>query len=396
MTPEDIHRRFALFNEFKHNLEIEGIVVKTHTFEDFEILGNCSGIYKLKYSYDQDDQHHEKSVLMKIPSSGLLYHYMKNLNIYENEAIMYNAILPEMYKYWNGPIFSAESYHRPDSYYDLIMEDLTTSGYRVPNKMEQLDLPQSIAVLRTLAKFHAISVKLYETSPQIMGMLKNDYMAQIMEMSRNDCNDGPGTLIRDYIETLYDRFLRTVEELSLPENVIRKLQNFRIEHFWNEAYRTVAPEDSYQVLCHSDLWTTNFMFKYNHQHEVEGIKFIDFQAVRKSCPAVDLIQFFVYSVKFEVYEQNRELLLETYSATMNRTLRDLRCRAFYSEDDLKADLEKFKLTHVNLLSAGLPMVLREEGNSANHEKEKLLPFTSQVYRNALRKWLDYLIREDIL
>ena len=61
--------------------------------------------------------------------------------------------------------FSAKCYYTCDSF--LVLENLNASGFTMEDRMSGLGLDQCLLVMRTLARFHASSVILYQQDPRI-------------------------------------------------------------------------------------------------------------------------------------------------------------------------------------------------------------------------------------
>jgi thiamine kinase-like enzyme len=104
-------------------------------------------------------------------------------------------------------------------------------------------------------------------------------------------------------------------------NKIRKLVPTAIDRMIK---CTKPKEDSLNVLNHGDCWTNNMMFHYCPKTgQVDDVRFVDFQLVRFSSPALDLQYFLCTSTNDEIRFRQRDRLLREYHAELRDTLEDL-------------------------------------------------------------------------
>ena len=70
----------------------------------------------------------------------------------------------------------------PKCYYScktfLAMEDLSALGYTMMDRQTGLDLEQCLAVMRTVARFHASSIAVYEKDPSSMEAYPQNYYGE--------------------------------------------------------------------------------------------------------------------------------------------------------------------------------------------------------------------------
>lgn len=315
---------------------------------------NCSSqVSRLTIRYQQQDKTlpTEENFFLKVPSNAPLYDLGKKLGCYDTEVAMYTAVLPQMYTIEGD---DDEEYFSPRQYYfddklSLVLEDLSQSGYRCADRIEQLDVEHSLYALRSLAKFHALSVKLEKT----LGLPESVKHCPFMNPNEKPDENTLAFMSQSLI------FLD-----NLPQDLKDRYPD-AVAHFRNmsspEAWTKMADDLStttFKVLNHGDFLINNIMFKYDKYGAVRNMNFIDFQLTLWSTPARDLIYFIVSSVKFEVYLKYFPLLMKIYLDTLNRVLLRLDCSP-YKMCDLLRDIDIMYPFAVTVLCGILPGVISD-------------------------------------
>ncbi|XP_065222547.1 uncharacterized protein LOC135847076 [Planococcus citri] len=374
----------SIISSLLQTLQNTGINIIDHHLDKNAIsLGHnfCAGIAKLKVTYElpEDGTQREQSFVLKIPSQSPFYEQLSALKMYQNEVQMYSTILPAMGAL--GEVdFAAKSY-LPLADDNLVLEDLNELGYEVVNKKNQLDLAHSKLALKALAKLHGLSVKLYEKS------------RETLEVIVIPPRETPKEAVPSAI---FEKFDNTVAVLDIPQEVRAKVHDFVVnipEKTFNE---TMLPNENFNVLCHGDFWLGNMLFKHNAEGAVEDIKVVDFQMAHRCSPAIDLIEFFVTSIRFDVYISKRDELIELYLETLNGLLESLKSTARYTRSDLDRDVRRYKLFHLYNLGPYMSAVLSDQEDPFNLSGKDTTIYTSPLYRDALTKWLLHLNEGDML
>lgn len=349
-----------------------------------------SEVSRLYVDYEKDGKIIRKTYFMKIPSMSPLYTILKHIGIYEKECHMYTTILPEMCKLLqNEDSLSPKCYVSSDSTV-LILEDLRELGFKMINRRAQMDFEYASVALRTLAKFHALSLKLNETHPQELNTVKRDCFY----------TSGNGEIARQS----YKRFLQVVKSTPEIEHLHSKLSQFK-DHLWDAILDTVRPRsDVINVLNHGDYWSNNMLFK--NENGALKMKLVDFQLCRWCSPALDILFMLISSVRFEVFESKCDDLLEIYHNTFEYWLRTLNCREQYSLGELKADFKTTYLYGLNIIASVLPLVTKKpmdlnlgktvdsEANVNYDELNKM--YTEEKYIKAVTKWMLFYEKRDLI
>ncbi len=81
------------------------------------------------------------------------------------------------------------------------------------------------------------------------------------------------------------------------------------------------PKGDFLVFNHGDCWNNNFMFLYDDNGKLLGMKVLDLQMVRYSRLSLDLAYFFCSSTDFDLREKNLGELLRHYHSALTGYLK---------------------------------------------------------------------------
>lgn len=126
-----------------------------------------------------------RSLIVKAAlSSGLAFKTLSAHNVYNKEIEFYSETVPQIQRLLrklDEPIeFFAETIGVCKLNKAMIFEDLTQNGFGMASIQRGFDLPVAKAVLKKLAKFHAICAVLQEEKPNVFlnfkyGKTKSSY-----------------------------------------------------------------------------------------------------------------------------------------------------------------------------------------------------------------------------
>ncbi|XP_065221388.1 uncharacterized protein LOC135846309 [Planococcus citri] len=353
--------------------------------EDNIAPGNnhSSMLSRLMVEYQRKGKIFKKSFILKVPSTHPAYSFGIKFEVYDKEYPMYTEVLEEMYKI-DGEHMGPRLYYTDDKY-SLMMKDLSLSGYKTADRTKQLDFHHCCLVLKKLARFHGLSVKLNRNSKisstvKRMLYLDVELNEQFKELPRRIC----------------EQFAKiTSSRSSLREKILQ------IKDDMSDRYRQELTSDrfTFKVLNHGDLWLGNTLFKYDKYGEVMKVKFIDFQYSSWTSPVFDILGFTICSMRFDVFERHFDFLMETYIDSLNKTLKLVQCD-LYSLEELYRDMENLPATVIMNLSARLPPMLYGFKNATEHEiviKDGILDipayyekfFENELYLNVLDQWISH-------
>lgn len=336
----------------------------------------CSGIVRMKFDYQKDEEIGQSSVILKIPSLSENYKKVDPLGFYQHEVYVYETFLPKLYDLWDGARFTPIC-HAATTTQALVLEDLKARGYRTCDRKQQLDLDHCRAALVTLAKYHGLTVKYIRNSnhthEDTLPQLSNKYSPSLMAFG----------------QLLYDSFLN-LAKAAAPESTHHKLCEYKdkLKEIWQSILRTTDDRTKFCVIAHGDFWTNNILFEHDDHGRVRDTKMIDWQVSRKTSPVLDLIYFFVSSVQFEVFATHRDTVLNLYVDTLNETLTRLECNCQYTRTDLDKDLDEYKVLFPFFVSCTLQIIMTERDSPVFDTAESSV-ISQGNYPSIAAKWLNH-------
>ncbi|XP_067007735.2 uncharacterized protein [Anabrus simplex] len=215
---------------------------------------------------------------------------------------------------------------RPDV---IVLEDLMEQKFRLVGRRSFLDYSHCELVLRALAAFHAGSIIIEENNQHKLNELYSDLLFENLFV--NDNNIIANLWFHASVETIVSsvRLLRKYEE-----NVdISKINLEKLKTFFFQMYELIKPSKKYRnVVSHGDLWINNFLYKYDDADDETPVdlRLVDFQLVRYTPPAVDIMSFLHLDTTQDFRRNNEKKLLSLYHTCLGEEL----TRHGYQVEDL--------------------------------------------------------------
>lgn len=213
----------------------------------------------------------------------------------------------------------------------LVMEDLTSLGFRMANRQVGLDMDHTLLALRAMARLHASSVALCEKEPKQKERYRNGLFSY----------DHPGVM-QKFIITALSTLADEIETWSeLGPTYAEKFRTFA-PHAYKKCVDAVTRNDKeFNVINHGDAWVNNMMFRYDENDKPIQQIFVDFQLCIYSSPAIDLHYFFSINLTDDVYQHRSGSLLEDYLKTLSSFMKKLDCKTSPpTMDELKRYLKE--------------------------------------------------------
>uniref|UniRef100_A0A1Q3FRF5 Putative ecdysteroid kinase n=1 Tax=Culex tarsalis TaxID=7177 RepID=A0A1Q3FRF5_CULTA len=388
----------------------------TITVDTFKIVpGSNAGdhyasiIFRAAVSYRSRGKDLKTSLIVKtIPAEeGHKKELLKNGALFETETLMYDTVLPEMYRLLKiagddtelGPRLL---YSSSDPHWMMVFSDLSVRGYTV--KPSQMDLEESKMMYTKLARWHATSTFLVDSMPMLKTLdkglgtmdlkeFKPLWSSLIITLSKA-CRNWPG----------YESYADKLEQIS--EKIFDKLYNI---YSLDESTR-------YYVLNHGDLHSKNCMYKIVNG-KTEDILLLDYQISMWGSPAIDIIYSMYNAVNYETRNGHRDELIkfyyDEYVAALNRfgylkktpTLVDLHVeitRCGHLETFLICTFLPFMILTMEELMPQPPPNAQEEGFEFDFANEnKMTEMIRQCLQHpkcetAMKKYLPMLLYKGLL
>ncbi|KAG8312801.1 hypothetical protein J6590_015986 [Homalodisca vitripennis] len=325
----------------------------------------CSLLFRVHVNYRLDEESAVKStsLIVKTPLvSGQIKQFLERAGVYEVECVVYNEILPKMYKLKKLQC-TAKSFFCPLEK-SLVLEDLKLSGFLMADRLKQLDFHHCQLVLERMAMLHALSVGVHQKYPELLPstgvhLIYNDTLPEPDKKQLRSINNAMLTAL-----------VEEVEEIDGCSKYADKIRD-GITTQYDRALKFLVPNDKgMNVMNLGDNWTNNMMFKYNDDGEVVDVKFIDFQNALFGTYAVDLNYFWWSSANESVRENHREDLFEVYRQTLNRTLDEIGCSEHLTKEDFDRQMKSSGPYVVYVLSGVLPLAMAQPDDHVDYNAVK--------------------------
>lgn len=323
---------------------------------------NFSSLFRVSVKYIKEDCETTKTVslIVKAPITEI---YMRDLadkmKVVAKEVRVYNELMPEMHRTLKECTLTPKCRYSPRDDV-LVLEDLSEKGYSMCDRLEQLDHDHCVNVMRTLAKFHASSVALYESNPELIEEVGRSYVFTEDIPLEN----------REQLSALFvNNLRRTAKAVSTFHGYerfsVKILQ--QVDTLWEKMVKISSKKKHIKVLNHGDLWTNNIMFKHDEFGKVVDVKLIDLQLCKYATPGVDIQTFLVSSARVEVRENGYSDLINVYRETFNSTLCKLNCNVRMSAEQLEEEI-RFADTHAFFITCSLVPVVMANPSEPNDKE----------------------------
>ncbi|KAJ9595289.1 hypothetical protein L9F63_027327 [Diploptera punctata] len=256
------------------------------TTADVKGGGYLSVLHRVTVQYTVNNLHPiTLSLIIKSqPTDHFQIEFSKNVNAFLKEITMYEKILPAM-------------------------NHLKKSGFSLLDRRERLDFEQSLLVIRSIAKFHALSIVLHREDPKIMETFSEGHYTKLMNST-----------VESFHNQTFDALIFNVEKWEGLGRFVNKLDKLASKATDVMVEQTKPKEGEVSVLNHGDIWINNIMFKIVSNDKVEDVRFFDFQLARFTSPAIDLHFFLYLNLQEQVLFQRFSELIQEYHSELSNTL----------------------------------------------------------------------------
>lgn len=303
-------------------------------YTDYEHLGETgkgdsylSDMFRLKiYGKTEDDEKLCVQVVLKtIPKNIARRKTFRSSEFFANEINFYAHVLPAMLEFQKSKNISEpfNSYTKVFAYAidgenDIIaLEDATIENYGNPVRQDGINLDHCKTVLKTFAKFHAISMAFRDQHPEKF----EEICKHLTETYYSNKHWG-------WYEKFWDRLCGIAidaVEREYPNSIYEtKIKEFANKTAFPKLVDAATNSRKHGVISHGDSWTTNFLFKYDKNSTTPSdAKMIDFQLTRCASPVLD-VSFFIYACTMEDLRKDHfEPLLKYYHDHLTKQIREM-------------------------------------------------------------------------
>ncbi|VVC43290.1 Protein of unknown function DUF227,CHK kinase-like,Protein kinase-like domain [Cinara cedri] len=234
----------------------------------------------------------------------------------------------------------------------VILEDMQCKGFTMFDRIKGLDFNHCKAILRTLGKFHGLSLSMKVDEPDKFKECVSDAINEVYYRSENELwYKGYYKQAAENAEKMLESEL-TEDEKPKYLDKFRKFVNMH-ESFFGYMAEIVKPKEPLAVLCHGDCWTNNFLFQYSKDGgDISEVSIVDFQVARYGSPAMDLVSLLYCCTSVELRKQHFTELLEEYYDSIIGFLTQTNCLSHYPDVRQKIDEEILKY---NLFGLGVAL-----------------------------------------
>ncbi|XP_013171726.1 PREDICTED: uncharacterized protein LOC106120822 isoform X2 [Papilio xuthus] len=288
-----------------------------------------SQVKRIKVIFDNGKEF--RMIAKILPDSMKVENQMNSYDIFTNEAILFNEVLPkfkemqlkydlpeeEIFKY---PICYGTLMERMNE--TILLEDLVMSNFTMLDKTKPLYNETVKLVLKDVAKFHAMSYVLRNQEPQMLDKL-----------------------LQSLVNPMFD-----------PKNMAQS-QNLMTP--WLKLF-LCDKGSKYSVIQHGDLWTNNIMFQIQNNQPASCV-FLDYQMSRDSLPVSDIHNFIFNCTDYETRSKHYHEWMDYYHSELDRYLNyfGLKANYIYPRDKLDADLNRYGKVYLGISFFVLNITLRE-------------------------------------
>ena len=287
------------------------IITSTGVGLDDVSIGFLSAQDKECIRYRTRGKEEELRVFIKgLPESTYHRDNVISTGVFHKEVVLFNGILKSYHEEMGDHSIPRCYLARSDDI--LVLEDMSSKGFKNTNHYETFDLQHCEKTLETLAKFHSFSFvtekKEGRTMSELFPLLTKDGF-----LSADENNVGR----KGFLESIRVMKILIKENLSYysPE-VIRKASDY----FDNMSEMMKSSKLYPNVLSHSDLWANNIMFKYDESGSVEEACILDFQLASYTSPAYDVLLFLHTCTDVRLRDRHYGRLMKHYYRSLSKRL----------------------------------------------------------------------------
>ncbi|KAJ6645917.1 hypothetical protein Bhyg_01126, partial [Pseudolycoriella hygida] len=321
---------------------------------DYKIRDNSSEVsqhfssilfkVELQYKRVTEDEVYKISAFVKtLPDSPDQSHnshlkYVKESAQFDTELKVYDKILPKvdiiLYNLGLQSLAPKQIYQTNNTSVPiLIMEDMTSLGYKTTKYRSQLSLDAAKILIEKLAQFHATSLVLDQQMDETVSKLNGVFFD--FHTNESYCDD-------------MDKCVEMMKTFNGFEHIVEKLEGTFQEMFKKVRDVYYNSESTCKVLNHGDMKFENTLVKTNG-NDIENGVFVDFAYTNFQTPAIDLFEFLykVPALDVIIHKEQRDQLVDHYLETIRTILTKMAFeRVEETVEEFKNELERCNILQI--------------------------------------------------
>lgn len=188
--------------------------------------------------------------------------------MFEHETFYYNVVAPAFEKFQDEKNVPKEDQflEYPKCYfavadekteeYIVVLEDLRPKGFKQWDKTKPAPIENARLAMRTIGKFHAISVAYKDQKPEEFVKLKT-IQSQVSDIYKIAFSS---ETLRGMLLTSFDRTIDAMKE-DAHKDILREIKENYSEHFT----QILDESNKFAVVAHGDFYNNNYLFRFNEQ-----------------------------------------------------------------------------------------------------------------------------------
>lgn len=199
----------------------------------------------------------------------------------------------------------------------IVMPDLAVEGYASRHYLDPLDYQHEMLGVISLARFHAAFTN-YETNKSILhNRPYNTNQACGSLLDEPAFCDSPFIKACAKLSTNFIKAYSSSSYRNIPDLEQKIAKQYLVACDTVKEYK-----ETLNVLIHKDLWVNNIMFKYDDNDVLTNAMIVDFQLVRYTPPAFDLMTYMYLTTSRNFREKHEKEICDKYFAVFTDNLND--------------------------------------------------------------------------
>ncbi|CAL1685604.1 unnamed protein product [Lasius platythorax] len=198
----------------------------------------------------------------------------------------------------------------------LVLEDASCLGFRTASRQNCLDWTECTAILKTLAKFHAISFAYKDQK-------KEEFIKITDSLKETFFGSNHWDWYKSYHKKIQDVIKHAIATEYPNSEAETKYNSYKFGVIFTKCRELCERRDApTSIVTEGDCWAPNFLIRDIEQSQKEALM-LDFQLARCVSPILD-ISFLVYSCTLKSFrDQYFDDILKIYHSELSNAIKSL-------------------------------------------------------------------------